>query len=423
MVETPSDAALLDRFVHAREEAAFAALVRRHSPRVERICRRILRDEHEIEDVRQATFLVLARKAGGIDWSDSVIPWIDGVARRLALHARSGTARRRARETPVSTLAGPFDGQLPERYHPHMEPSSEVERRDLRTAIDEALGQLPEKYRAPVVLCDLEGQTREEAARRLGWPTGSMSRRLDRARSMLRDRLTVRGVAIGLIGLVAIASMIRVGIDRFDSSSRVRTIMSALGDGKDGAVGYGSILAAVARGEVGPSGLEKLRPAARAAAEAGLRLQGARTDASGLLWDRLAHEMTEAAADLERACDLSDRPSMLAAAQRLDASCVRCHSAFRKEARPAPDRVSWRPVRRQHEAPRRVIRHDPMTVRPVVVAGGADCRPSIGSNKGIGAVVMMHEAGLRWFLRPLLPEVGAGDRPRGPRAGPIATSV
>ncbi len=423
MVETPSDAALLDRFVHAREEAAFAALVRRHGPRVERICRRILRDEHEIEDVRQATFLVLARKAGGIDWSESVIPWIDDVARRLALHARSGTARRRARETPVSTLPGQFDGQLPERYHPRVEPSFEVDRRDLRTAIDEALRQLPEKYRAPVVLCDLEGQTREEAARRLGWPAGSMSRRLDRARSMLRDRLTIRGVAIGLIGLVAIATTIRLGFDRFESPSKVRTIMSALGDGKDGVVGYGSVLAAVARGEMANPDVEKLRPAARAAAEAGRRIHGAQTDGSGPLWDRLAHEMSEAAADLERACDLSDSPSMLAAARRLDASCVRCHSAFRKEAEPTRVGVLWRPVRRRSEAPRRGIRQDAMTVRPVLLAGESHHQPPIGSNKGNGAVVMIQEAGPCGLHRSYLPRDEADDRPRGPRAGPIAASV
>ena len=170
MGEPLSDATLLSRFVSDREEAAFAALVRRHGPRVERLCRRILRNEHDVEDVLQATFLVLARKAPSIPWRDSVGPWIDGVAPRLALHARSGTARLRVREATVTTLAGASmgpGGLLPECYHPRVEPSMDVEHRDLRRVLDDELLRLPEKYRAPVVLCDLEGHTREEAAH--GW--------------------------------------------------------------------------------------------------------------------------------------------------------------------------------------------------------------------------------------------------------------
>src|SRR5262249_26295380 len=94
MVEFGSDSTLLERFVSRREEAAFEDLVRRHGPRVERICRRILRNEHDMEDVFQATFLVLARKAAGITWRESIGPWLDSVARRLALHARSGASRQ-----------------------------------------------------------------------------------------------------------------------------------------------------------------------------------------------------------------------------------------------------------------------------------------------------------------------------------------
>ena len=135
MAESLSDATLLERFVSGREEAAFATLVRRHGPRVERICRRILHNEHDVEDVLQATFLVLSRKAAGISWHESVSPWLDGVARRLAMHARSGAARQRDRETTVTALAGGRshdDGRLPERYHPAVDPSAEVERRDVR---------------------------------------------------------------------------------------------------------------------------------------------------------------------------------------------------------------------------------------------------------------------------------------------------
>ena len=206
MAEYQTDASLLERFASHREEAAFVALVRRHGPRVERICRRILRNEHDVEDVFQATFLVLSRKAAGIAWHDSVRPWIDGVARRLAMHARSGAVRHRGREVSVTVLAGVASdevAQLPERYHPVVEPSAELERRDLRRVLDDELRRLPEKYRAPVVLCDLEGHTSQEAARRLGWPAGSMSRRLERARTLLRRRLTHRGLTLAIIGVAA----------------------------------------------------------------------------------------------------------------------------------------------------------------------------------------------------------------------------
>ena len=145
MAEYQTDASLLERFASHREEAAFVALVRRHGPRVERICRRILRNEHDVEDVFQATFLVLSRKAGGIPWHDSVRPWIDGVARRLAMHARSGAVRHRGREVPVTVLAGVAsdDVRLPERYHPVVEPSAELERRDLRRVLDDELRGCP----------------------------------------------------------------------------------------------------------------------------------------------------------------------------------------------------------------------------------------------------------------------------------------
>ena len=150
MAESQTDATLLERFVSHREEAAFVALVRRHGPRVERICRRILRNEHDVEDVFQATFLVLSRKAAGIPWHDSVSPWIDGVARRLAMHARSGAVRHRGREVSVDRPGGRHlrrRRRLPERYHPVVEPSTEAERRDLRRVLDDELMRLPEKYR------------------------------------------------------------------------------------------------------------------------------------------------------------------------------------------------------------------------------------------------------------------------------------
>src|SRR5437868_4709815 len=113
MNECISDAALLDRFVNHREEAAFVALVKRHGPLVLKVCRRILSDEHDIEDAFQATFLVLALKAAAISWDDSVGGWLHAVARRLALNTRNGASRRRNRERPMAALAASsYEGHL-----------------------------------------------------------------------------------------------------------------------------------------------------------------------------------------------------------------------------------------------------------------------------------------------------------------------
>src|SRR5262249_40621333 len=154
-------------------------------------------------------FLVLARKAAGIPWRDSVGGWLCTVARRLALGARSDLARRQRREAAFTTISGggtvlnPGSGcSLAEEYHPAVGFPTDIERRDLRGLLDDELSRLPEKYRAPVVLCDVEGRTHAEAARELGCPPGSMSRRLERARTLLRQRLILRGfsLAICLVG-------------------------------------------------------------------------------------------------------------------------------------------------------------------------------------------------------------------------------
>jgi RNA polymerase sigma factor (sigma-70 family) len=181
--QDPTDGELLERFVTRQDEAAFEALVRRHGPMVLSVCRRVLQDAHEAEDAFQATFLVLVRKAGSIAEPDLLGNWLYGVAFRIAAKARNKAARRSAYERQAASM--PRENPLP----------SEVEARELRTVLDEEMSGLPEKYRAPLVLCYLEGKTNEEAARTLGWPTGSMSSRLARGREMLRERLTRRGLA------------------------------------------------------------------------------------------------------------------------------------------------------------------------------------------------------------------------------------
>jgi RNA polymerase sigma factor (sigma-70 family) len=175
------DRHLLERFVRGRDQAAFAALVQRHGPMVLGVCRRLLRDAHEAEDAFQATFLVLAHKAGSIARPESLGPWLHGVAYRAAARARQA-ARRRARERE----AAPPDG----------DPADELAWRELRQVLDEELGRLAPKYRAPLVLFYLEGKTTEEVAGLLGCPKGTVLSRLARGRDRLRERLARRGLAL-----------------------------------------------------------------------------------------------------------------------------------------------------------------------------------------------------------------------------------
>jgi RNA polymerase sigma factor (sigma-70 family) len=176
---------LLERFVVGGDEAAFAAIVARHGPMVLGVCRRHLRDEHDVEDAFQATFLVLVRRAGAIRDGDRVGQWLYGVARRVAVRARANAARRHAHEpnadAVVRAMAAP--------------PSSDSQLQELRAVLDEEMARLPDSLRAPLALCYLEGLTHEEVARRLRWPVGTVRSRMARARDRLRRRLARRGVA------------------------------------------------------------------------------------------------------------------------------------------------------------------------------------------------------------------------------------
>jgi len=187
--EEPTDGQLLERFVARREEAAFEALVRRHGPMVLGVCRRVLQDSHSAEDAFQATFLVLVCKAGSLAQPELVGNWLYGVAYRVAREAKIRAARRRAHERQAPSM-------------PQPDVTAEAAWRELRSVLDEELSRLPEKYRAAFVLCHLEGKTHAQAARALGCSTGSMSWRLGRARDLLREGLTRRGVALSA-GLLA----------------------------------------------------------------------------------------------------------------------------------------------------------------------------------------------------------------------------
>ena len=173
---------LLERFAADRDSAAFEALVGRHGPMVLATCRRMLPDPHDADDAFQATFLVLARKAGSIRDPDRLGPWLHGVARRVAARSRALAGRRRSVERP--------GGDEPMDTSPDALEGAEV-----REVLDEELARLPEKYRAPLVLCYLDGLTHDEAAEALRWPVGTVRSRLAGGRDRLRDRLTRRGLA------------------------------------------------------------------------------------------------------------------------------------------------------------------------------------------------------------------------------------
>jgi RNA polymerase sigma factor (sigma-70 family) len=178
-----SDGQLLDVYIRSRQELAFAALVHRHGPMVWGVCRRILPCHQDAEDAFQATFLVLVRKAASVVPRDMIANWLYGVARQTALKARATTARRRQREKLVPSLPEPVLAQ----------PRPDD---DLRLLLDQELGRLPAKYRAVIVLCDLEGKTRKDAAQYFHLPEGTVATRLATARAMLAKRLARSGAGV-----------------------------------------------------------------------------------------------------------------------------------------------------------------------------------------------------------------------------------
>jgi RNA polymerase sigma factor (sigma-70 family) len=186
-----SDGRLLTRFIEQRDEAAFEALVRRHGPMVLGVCRRVLRTFADAEDAFQATFLVLVRKAASIQSRDTVANWLYGVAYNTALKARTLNARRGSRERQVAQMPEP-EAVSPEAFW-----------QDLQPLLDQELSRLPERYRLPIVLCDLEGKSRQEAAQRLRLPEGTLSSRLTRARAKLARRLARRGLVLPAAALTA----------------------------------------------------------------------------------------------------------------------------------------------------------------------------------------------------------------------------
>jgi RNA polymerase sigma factor (sigma-70 family) len=198
VVERSSDGQLIQRFLARRDEAgeeAFALLVARHGPMVERICLGILRDAHDAQDALQATFLVLALRARSIRRRESVASWLYGVARRVAAKAKGEAFRRRTFERRCAEMV---PRQIATTAPPEFCPE-----------LFEEVDRLPEKFRAAILLIDLEGCTQEEAAVRLCWPLGTVQSRLARGRGRLRARLLRRGLAPPA-GLLAATAGLRV---------------------------------------------------------------------------------------------------------------------------------------------------------------------------------------------------------------------
>jgi RNA polymerase sigma factor (sigma-70 family) len=218
---TPDDQ-LLQHFAATRDEAAFKALLRRHGPMVLGVCRRLLRREQDAEDAFQATFLVLARKATSVRRKQSVGAWLHGVARRIAGKVRTAAARQST--APVPDVAAP-----------EVDPAGALTWHEVRGALDEELARLPESLRAPLVLCYLEGRTRDEAAARLRCPLGTLKGRLERGRELLHRRLTRRGLALS--AALAALALERVGVPTALASgtTRAAVVFAAGGRGTSAA--------------------------------------------------------------------------------------------------------------------------------------------------------------------------------------------
>ncbi|MHB1423197.1 MAG: sigma-70 family RNA polymerase sigma factor [Gemmataceae bacterium] len=232
-----SDAVLLQRYVHQRDEAAFAALVARHGALVLHVCRRILGDAHESEDAFQAVFLILARKAHSLRKPETLSAWLHGVARRVALKARTKTVAR--------TVEMPLAEELPDL---HADPLTRLTVRELLEILDEEVARLPSAQRSAVILCCLEGRTREEAARILGWTQASLKSHLQRGRQRLQERLVRRGIILP-------SALAIVVVSRGEAASALllrSTVAAALSGG------IGSSAAALAHGVLKTIFLTKL---------------------------------------------------------------------------------------------------------------------------------------------------------------------
>ncbi|WP_406701048.1 sigma-70 family RNA polymerase sigma factor [Singulisphaera sp. Ch08] len=241
---------LLSRYLNDRDEVAFEALVARHGPMVLGVCRRLLVDPNDVDDAFQATFLVLVRRANSLGERDAIGHWLYGVAHRVALRARSEAARRRWREPNLMTAP--------------VAPETDTTTFELGPVLDDELSRLPAKYRAPIVLCHLEGFTHEEAANQLQWPLGTVKGRLVRARELLKTRLVRRGLSLTVA--LAATTLSRKSLAVVPETLRSTTVATAM-QVAAGPITAGMVSASVAallKGVLTTMFLTKLRTATAA---------------------------------------------------------------------------------------------------------------------------------------------------------------
>jgi RNA polymerase sigma factor (sigma-70 family) len=270
-----TDQQLLERFAAESDEAAFTELVRRHGPLVWGTCWRVLRHAQDVEDAFQATFLALARKAATLRQLESVGGWLYGVAHRVAADAQ----RKAARRQQVTRAAGE---SLTER-----KPESTC--RDLCAALEEELYQLPERYRSPLLLCYLEGQTRDQAARQLGWSLRTLDRRLNQGRERLQARLTRRGLTLsGALLAAAVGQQAARGSMPMALSAAVVAMATEHGPVGTGAGVVSARVAALVEGAVKGSALSLMKVVLILVAVAGVVVAG-----TGLLVPRAPMASTD----------------------------------------------------------------------------------------------------------------------------------
>jgi cobalt-zinc-cadmium efflux system membrane fusion protein len=249
LLERP-DPELLDSFSHQRDESAFEALVRRHGPMVLGLCLRILRNEQDAEDAFQATFLVFSTKAASLRPQKSLAGWLYRVAYRTAQKARLDAALRRKHEGRAAAA-------------PIVDPLAQLTVQEAHEVLDRELNRLADRLRVPLVLCYLEGLTRDEAAQRLGWPVSLLKSWLEQARERLRSRLTSRGLPLAGI---YVASVFREGVAStvVPSILLTSTVKAAVAVGTSGtAVSLaGAKVAALTEGVLKAMFMTKLKSAA-----------------------------------------------------------------------------------------------------------------------------------------------------------------
>jgi RNA polymerase sigma factor (sigma-70 family) len=304
-----TDGQLLGCFLEHRDEAAFAALVKRHGPMVFGVCRRLL-PHHDAEDAFQATFLVLLKKAASILPREMVANWLYGVAQQTALHSRRTTARRRTRERQVTPMPEPAVAEQ-DLWH------------DLQPLLDQELARLPDKYRVALVLCDLEGKTRKEAARQFGCPEGTLAGRLARARVMLAKRLARHGLALsgGALAAVLAQNVAAAGVPAPVVASTIKAA-ALLAAGQGAAGGAISVkVAALAEGVLQSMLLTKLK-----VASALLLVVVALSGMAGLIYQAQAAEQPKARRVEEKKDFREKQPA-------------------RKDGRPRPDKEQGRILR------------------------------------------------------------------------------